>query len=97
MAGGAGKEGRRLYKALPEHLRQRVAAMCDVCPAKIALGEYHPHPETRRIPVVHFTAARPPLLLCVKVRNVSAHCPSSVRYCSSLERQALTVFISFPR
>lgn len=64
----AGREGRRLYRALRPELRDLVREFCDVDEKKLALGYYDDHAtgSERRIPVVHFSRATPPLLLCVK-------------------------------
>lgn len=66
----AGKQGRRLYRSLRAQHRAKVVAFCDVDHKKIARG-FYTYEESKelpkpRIPIVHFTEARPPLLLCVK-------------------------------
>ena len=47
--------------------------MCDVDEKKIALGRYDPGPRDlpagewpASVPVVHFRAAQPPILICIK-------------------------------
>ncbi|XP_055264228.1 UDP-GlcNAc:betaGal beta-1,3-N-acetylglucosaminyltransferase-like protein 1 isoform X4 [Moschus berezovskii] len=67
----AGRQGRRLYRSLTAGSRRKVAAFCDVDENKIRKGFYcyedsqeRPKP---RIPVVHFRAARPPFVICVKL------------------------------
>ncbi|PAA69696.1 hypothetical protein BOX15_Mlig018796g1 [Macrostomum lignano] len=67
----AGKQGRRFYRALPPDHRRKVAAFCDVDPKKIQLGFYtfeessqRPKP---RIPIVHFSTVKPPLIICAKL------------------------------
>ncbi|XP_063627065.1 UDP-GlcNAc:betaGal beta-1,3-N-acetylglucosaminyltransferase-like protein 1 [Cydia splendana] len=67
----AGKAGRRLVRALnQEHLR-KVVAFCDVDKKKIGttVELYCPVKKTVLIslPVIHFSAAKPPLLICVKL------------------------------
>lgn len=64
----AGREGRRLFQSLPPDLQARVRAFCDVDPKKLARQWNHFTPPTAvgRVPVVHFSTAVPPLLLCVK-------------------------------
>eukprot|EP00241_Pyramimonas_parkeae_P005522 CAMPEP_0114236750 /NCGR_PEP_ID=MMETSP0058-20121206/7015_1 /TAXON_ID=36894 /ORGANISM="Pyramimonas parkeae, CCMP726" /LENGTH=346 /DNA_ID=CAMNT_0001348729 /DNA_START=155 /DNA_END=1196 /DNA_ORIENTATION=- len=61
-----GKEGKRLYRSLCPASQEKVLAFCDVDQSKLARGEFHAHPSKRRIPILHFKAAKPPLLLCVK-------------------------------
>ena len=64
----AGKAGKRFYRALAVHERVRVRAFCDVDARKIARGCYtHEQSEKReRVPIVHFSEATPPFVLCVK-------------------------------
>lgn len=67
----AGKQGRRLYRSLKPEYRSRVASFCDVDVKKIQQGCYifeeskdRPKP---RVPIVHFTDAKPPFVVCVKL------------------------------
>ena len=66
----AGKLGKRLYRTLSEENQQKVIAFCDVDEKKISKGFYvyeqssltsKPH-----IPIVHFSLAQPPFIICVK-------------------------------
>ncbi|XP_069916162.1 queuosine-tRNA galactosyltransferase isoform X4 [Oryctolagus cuniculus] len=67
----AGKQGRRLYRSLTAANQRKVAAFCDVDENKIRKGFYcyedsqeRPRP---RIPILHFRAAQPPFVICVKL------------------------------
>ncbi|XP_055971242.1 UDP-GlcNAc:betaGal beta-1,3-N-acetylglucosaminyltransferase-like protein 1 isoform X2 [Sorex fumeus] len=67
----AGKQGRRLYRSLTAESRNKVATFCDVDENKIKKGFYcyedsqeRPKP---RVPILHFRAARPPFVICVKL------------------------------
>lgn len=67
----AGKQGRRFYRSLDPENRRKVSAFCDVDEKKIAKGVYIyeeseevPRP---RVPIVHFTAAKTPLVICMKM------------------------------
>ncbi|XP_069606704.1 queuosine-tRNA galactosyltransferase isoform X2 [Ranitomeya imitator] len=67
----AGKQGRKLYRSLAPRNRDKVVAFCDVDVKKISKGFYtfeeseeHPKP---RIPVLHFSEAKPPFIICVKL------------------------------
>ncbi|XP_064225303.1 UDP-GlcNAc:betaGal beta-1,3-N-acetylglucosaminyltransferase-like protein 1 isoform X4 [Aotus nancymaae] len=67
----AGKQGRRLYRSLTAANRRKVVAFCDVDENKIRKGFYcHEESQERpkpRIPILHFRAARPPFIICVKL------------------------------
>ncbi|XP_022084954.1 UDP-GlcNAc:betaGal beta-1,3-N-acetylglucosaminyltransferase-like protein 1 isoform X2 [Acanthaster planci] len=67
----AGKQGRRFYRSLSEHNKEKVAQFCDVDVKKIEKGVYIyeeseaiPKP---RVPIIHFSKARPPIIICVKM------------------------------
>ncbi|XP_077829568.1 queuosine-tRNA galactosyltransferase isoform X20 [Macaca mulatta] len=67
----AGKQGRRLYRSLTAASQRKVVAFCDVDENKIRKGFYcHEDSQERpkpRIPILHFRAARPPFVICVKL------------------------------
>ncbi|XP_063473239.1 queuosine-tRNA galactosyltransferase isoform X10 [Symphalangus syndactylus] len=67
----AGKQGRRLYRSLTATSQRKVVAFCDVDENKIRKGFYcHEDSQERpkpRIPILHFRAARPPFVICVKL------------------------------
>ena len=69
----AGKQGRRLYRSLQEQYRSRVVSFCDVDVKKIRQGNYiYENSELRpkpKVPIVHFTTAKPPFVICVKMVN----------------------------
>ncbi|XP_036919541.1 UDP-GlcNAc:betaGal beta-1,3-N-acetylglucosaminyltransferase-like protein 1 isoform X2 [Sturnira hondurensis] len=67
----AGRQGRRLYRSLSARAQRKVVAFCDVDQNKIKKGFYcyedsleRPKP---RVPILHFRAARPPFIICVKL------------------------------
>ncbi|XP_073538520.1 queuosine-tRNA galactosyltransferase isoform X1 [Phyllobates terribilis] len=67
----AGKQGRKLYRSLTPRNRDKVVAFCDVDAKKISKGFYtfeesekHPKP---RIPILHFSEAKSPFIICVKL------------------------------
>ncbi|XP_060242189.1 UDP-GlcNAc:betaGal beta-1,3-N-acetylglucosaminyltransferase-like protein 1 isoform X2 [Meriones unguiculatus] len=67
----AGKQGRRLYRSLTAASRRKVVAFCDVDENKIRKGFYcHEDSQERpkpKVPILHFQAARPPFVICVKL------------------------------
>ncbi|XP_027481937.1 UDP-GlcNAc:betaGal beta-1,3-N-acetylglucosaminyltransferase-like protein 1 isoform X5 [Zalophus californianus] len=67
----AGRQGRRLYRSLAAGTRRKVVAFCDVDENKIRKGFYcHEDSQERpkpRVPILHFRAARPPFVICVKL------------------------------
>ncbi|XP_077979657.1 queuosine-tRNA galactosyltransferase-like [Glandiceps talaboti] len=67
----AGKQGRKFYRALTQENKKKVKAFCDVDDKKISKGYYTfeesvetPKP---KVPIVHFTAAAKPFIICVKL------------------------------
>lgn len=67
----AGKQGRRLYRSLKEEFQSQVISFCDVDVKKIKQGVYiyenSPLRPKPRIPIIHFSKAQPPLVICVKL------------------------------
>lgn len=67
----AGKWGRRFVRALKSDSLRKVDAFCDVDKNKIGKMVELYCPEKRsvitKIPVVHFSEAKPPLLICMKL------------------------------
>ncbi|GFV41342.1 UDP-GlcNAc:betaGal beta-1,3-N-acetylglucosaminyltransferase-like protein 1 [Trichonephila clavipes] len=67
----AGKQGRKFYRSLTPENKLKVQAFCDVDVKKISKGIYiyekseeSPKP---RIPIIHFSKADPPFVICVKI------------------------------
>ncbi|KJE95770.1 B3GNTL1 protein [Capsaspora owczarzaki ATCC 30864] len=66
---GAGRDGKQFLKGLSKDYQRQVIGFCDVDPAKIGRN-VSVCGETRRdvlfnLPCVHFSEAKPPLLICV--------------------------------
>jgi len=66
----AGKQGRKLYRSLSPMNRSKVIAFCDVDEKKISKGVYIYEESEElckpRVQIVHFSVAKPPLIICVK-------------------------------
>lgn len=71
MVWNAGKSGRKFVRALSSENLKKVTAFCDVDVKKIGrtIELYCPIKRAviKKIPVIHFTSARPPLVICVKL------------------------------
>ncbi|KAH7637172.1 UDP-GlcNAc:betaGal beta-1,3-N-acetylglucosaminyltransferase-like protein 1 [Dermatophagoides farinae] len=73
MIWNAGKEGRRFYRCLSEENRNKVEAFCDVDPKKLAKKFYIYEncikgiKEKPKIPIIHFSNLKPPVVICVKL------------------------------
>ncbi|XP_069916171.1 queuosine-tRNA galactosyltransferase isoform X10 [Oryctolagus cuniculus] len=85
----AGKQGRRLYRSLTAANQRKVAAFCDVDENKIRKGFYcyedsqeRPRP---RIPILHFRAAQPPFVICVKLDLTGGEFEENLRSLHLLE------------
>ncbi|XP_071949301.1 queuosine-tRNA galactosyltransferase-like [Antedon mediterranea] len=66
----AGKEGRRFYRSLSTGNRSKVKAFCDVDAKKI--GKVYTYEECKespkpKVPILHFSEASPPFIICVKL------------------------------
>ncbi|CAM9867567.1 unnamed protein product, partial [Phaeothamnion confervicola] len=61
---GYGRDGRRFFSDLSPAAADSVVAFCDVAAARVGMTHFCPRTR-RRIPIVHFSAARPPLIVCV--------------------------------
>ncbi|CAH1795398.1 unnamed protein product [Owenia fusiformis] len=66
----AGKQGRKFYRSISQHNRNKVLSFCDVDEKKIKKGVYiyedseeMPRP---KVPIIHFSQAKPPIVICVK-------------------------------
>ncbi|XP_067914094.1 queuosine-tRNA galactosyltransferase isoform X1 [Heterodontus francisci] len=67
----AGKQGRKLYRSLSATNQKKVVSFCDVDQSKITKG-FYTHQESKdkpkpKIPIFHFTEAKPPFIICVKL------------------------------
>lgn len=67
----AGKQGKKLFRSLKPENRKKVTGFCDVDVNKIG-KQYEPYPqpvgeEVTKIPIVHFSQVKPPLVICVKL------------------------------
>lgn len=67
----AGKQGRKFFRSLKLENRKKVVSFCDVDKKKIG-KHYVPYPKLVdghlvKIPIVHFSQAKPPLVVCVKL------------------------------
>lgn len=67
----AGKQGRKFFRDLEEENRKKVSAFCDVDAKKIEKGFYifenSPLKKKPKIPIVHFTKASKPFVICMKL------------------------------
>ncbi|RWS21838.1 UDP-GlcNAc:betaGal beta-1:3-N-acetylglucosaminyltransferase-like protein 1 [Leptotrombidium deliense] len=79
----AGKEGKRLYRSLSPENRQKVVSFCDVDAKKIRKGFYTFEESSERVkprvPIVHFTEAQPPFVICVKLGLTKGMFESNLR------------------
>ncbi|CAD5122410.1 DgyrCDS10838 [Dimorphilus gyrociliatus] len=61
----AGKQGRKLYRSLSKENKKKVIALCDVDKKKIDKFSYNS--QEGPIPVIHFSKAESPFVICVKL------------------------------
>ncbi|XP_048510433.1 UDP-GlcNAc:betaGal beta-1,3-N-acetylglucosaminyltransferase-like protein 1 [Athalia rosae] len=67
----AGKQGRKLFRSLSQENKNKVVAFCDVDRRKIGQNYVSYEPTLKKterpIPIIHFTEACPPFIICVKL------------------------------
>ena len=67
----AGKQGRKFYRDLTDENRKKVACFCDVDEKKIAkkvyIYELEKSTVKTRVPILHFSKANKPFVICVKL------------------------------
>jgi len=69
---GAGRDGRKFFGELSMQNKTKVIAMCDVDVNKI--GQiYHQAYTNLKVPVIHFSQAKPPLVICVALDRTNGH------------------------
>ena len=61
---GAGRDGKNFYNDLTDESRDKIVAFCDIDEKKIKRG-YHDSRRRKQVPVVHFSEAKPPIVICV--------------------------------
>ncbi|XP_077829577.1 queuosine-tRNA galactosyltransferase isoform X29 [Macaca mulatta] len=102
----AGKQGRRLYRSLTAASQRKVVAFCDVDENKIRKGFYcHEDSQERpkpRIPILHFRAARPPFVICVKLAcgsptRATLSVPLFQKHAHSTSPRLLVVILAIPQ
>ncbi|XP_070185848.1 queuosine-tRNA galactosyltransferase-like [Littorina saxatilis] len=67
----AGKQGRRFFRSLSPNNQVKVQMFCDVDEKKIR-KQYYTYEESKerpkpKIPIVHFSQVKPPVVICVKM------------------------------
>ena len=61
---GAGRDGKNFVSELGEAYRGNVKAMCDIDAKKVGTEYFNPRANIR-LPIIHFSEAKPPLVMCV--------------------------------
>ena len=95
----AGKEGKRVYRALCRKSQAAVRCFADVDVSKLKRALFDDAAFTgRRIPIRHFSDAPPPLLLCVKAGGLAGEVGAEGSFeanLASLELQEGTEYLHF--
>ncbi|KAK6187454.1 hypothetical protein SNE40_005481 [Patella caerulea] len=67
----AGKQGRRFFRSLTDINQKKVCAFCDVDEKKIKKAVYiyenSKEKNKPRIPIIHYSQAKPPIVICIKL------------------------------
>ncbi|XP_071796520.1 queuosine-tRNA galactosyltransferase-like [Asterias amurensis] len=92
----AGKQGRRFYRSLSHSSQKKVVQFCDVDPVKIEKGVYVyedckevPKP---RVPIIHFSQAKPPFIICVKMDLTNGNFESNLESLNLKEGEDYILF-----
>jgi hypothetical protein len=62
-----GKEANRLYRSLDDANKAKIQAFCDVAETKLKSGGLYDSERKVHIPIVHYSAAKPLVITCVKL------------------------------
>ena len=65
---GAGRDGKKFFMTLSPLSKSKVIAFCDVAEKKIGT-KYHDHDSRRQIPIIHFSEAKPLVIICVALNR----------------------------
>jgi hypothetical protein len=80
---GAGRNGFEVYNRLSPANRLRVRAFYDIDPKKVGptgAGVYVDCDSRRKIPVLHFQKAEPPVLLCVALDRTAGAFEANLKH-----------------
>lgn len=77
---GAGRDGTDVFKALSPAAQARVRAIGDIDPRKIGTRLARPSEskDAEGVPVIHFSALRPPFITCVALDRTGGEFESNV-------------------
>ncbi|XP_065645073.1 queuosine-tRNA galactosyltransferase-like [Hydra vulgaris] len=86
----AGKQGRKFFRTLSEENKHKVKALCDVDSKKINKGFYKcevvgSDGKKMTIPIVHFKAAKPPFVICVKINLTNGEFEENLKSLNLIE------------
>jgi hypothetical protein len=81
---GYGKDGRKVLNMLSDEFAAKVVSFCDVSLKKIGT-EYYSIRDKRRIPVVHFSKAVGPFLICVGSKRTKGELENNIDSLNLLE------------
>jgi len=73
---GAGRDGKKFFMTLSPASQAKVAAFCDVSEKKIGTI-YVNHSTKRKIPIIHFSEAKPLVIVCVALNRSLGQGPVS--------------------
>lgn len=92
----AGKAGRRLVRALSDKSRMKIKGFCDVDQRKIGRIIELYCPKRRKnlitLPVIHFSSAKPPLIICVKLDLTGGHFENNLKSLNFVEGKDYILF-----
>nr|CAB3224887.1 UDP-GlcNAc:betaGal beta-1,3-N-acetylglucosaminyltransferase-like protein 1 [Phallusia mammillata] len=92
----AGKQGRKFYRDISDENKLKVSCFCDVDKKKINNGIYihelSPKKNKPRVPIVHFSVAPKPFVICVKLGLTNGQFEDNLASLNLVEGEDYVVF-----
>ena len=76
---GYGRDGRKIINLLSPAMAHRLVAFCDVDPKKVG-RTYFIQGIRKHVPVIHYTEATPPLLICVGSKRFGGDLEANIAF-----------------
>ncbi len=75
---GAGRDGKAFFNTLSPEFQLRVAAFCDIDDSKVGTVYHNSATGGPKVPIIHWTTAVRPLILCVALNRTEGQFEANV-------------------